>query len=325
MFIIDFSADENDLLKETVNVAMGKAGARLAELLGSFVELSIPDIQIVAAEGLADQMSRGGLLGGQTQLTAVRQTFCGGGQLEGEAIVVFDESSPVAVARVVGIDAVDRRPQQLELLLEMSNLLIGACLNGISRQLLARDLTFDPPAVLAENRGHIERLLDAEFHRASRHGGALCLLMFDLDHFKRVNDTYGHLAGDEVLRRVAHAIREQIRTEDMLGRYGGEEFLAVLPHTDGASAAKLAERLRACVEKLDIVHGDQTIAVTMSLGVAQHRAEMKDYLELIHAADIALYQAKLGGRNRFTEFVAQPAALLRTATPAGSNAPPPAD
>jgi chemotaxis protein CheC len=95
-------------------------------------------------------MTRGGLLGGSSQLTAIRQTFYGGGQADGEAIVIFDETSPLAVARLVGVDAAAKRPQQLELLLEMSNLLIGACLNGISGQLFGLDMTFDPPAVLAE-------------------------------------------------------------------------------------------------------------------------------------------------------------------------------
>jgi diguanylate cyclase (GGDEF)-like protein len=154
------------------------------------------------------------------------------------------------------------------------------------------------------NRGQIERRLAGEFHRACRYGVAFSVLMFDIDHFKRVNDTYGHLGGDEVLRCIARVVQEQIRTEDLLGRYGGEEFLVVLPHTDVRSAATLAERLRVCVETLAVAHGDQTISVTMSLGTAQYLPEMKDYLELIHAADIALYQSKHRGRNCVTQFAA---------------------
>jgi chemotaxis protein CheC len=145
-----YSEDEYDLLKETVNVAMGEAGSGLAKLLHSFVDLSIPDIKIVPAEEMAEKIAEGNALGPAGSLTAIRQTFYGGDGVDGEAIVVFDESGPDVVSGLIGVGAAAGRPQELELLLEMANLLAGACLNGISKQLFGREMTFEAPAVLAE-------------------------------------------------------------------------------------------------------------------------------------------------------------------------------
>ncbi|MFM2341749.1 MAG: hypothetical protein RLZZ592_1402 [Pseudomonadota bacterium] len=124
------------------------------------------------------------------------------------------------------------------------------------------------------------------------------VLFVDLDHFKRINDTRGHAAGDEVLRRVAACLREQVRHSDWVGRIGGEEFSLLLPRTATAQALPLAERLRACLEALQIEIDGQPIPVTASIGVATAQAGEHTMTTLQQQADEAMYQAKAGGRNR---------------------------
>ncbi len=121
--------------------------------------------------------------------------------------------------------------------------------------------------------------------------------MVDLDHFKNVNDTYGHLAGDAVLREAARRMRASTRIYDEIGRYGGEEFVAVAPGCDVSSALNLAERIRATIGEDTIDTFDAPIPVTASLGVAMN-GEGRDAGSLIRAADAALYKAKNTGRNR---------------------------
>ena len=152
------------------------------------------------------------------------------------------------------------------------------------------------------NRGAIIDILQRELARHQRDGAGLAVLFADLDHFKRINDEYGHLAGDAVLCEVSRRIALTLREYDCLGRYGGEELMAVLPACDGAGALEVAERVRKTVCTEAIVHDGGAIAVSVSIGVAvltgqggQHGATVK---HLIQRADLALYAAKNGGRNR---------------------------
>lgn len=131
-----------------------------------------------------------------------------------------------------------------------------------------------------------------------RYGTTASLVMFDIDHFKRVNDTYGHQCGDRVIQRVADVVREHIRDADIAGRYGGEEFAVLLPDTDKQGGAMFAERLRAAVEALDVMQEGEAIHCTISLGVADMTSPMDDYKMLIERADQALYESKKNGRNR---------------------------
>jgi diguanylate cyclase (GGDEF)-like protein len=147
------------------------------------------------------------------------------------------------------------------------------------------------------NRRALFDLLQRELERASRSQGATGLLMLDLDHFKQVNDTYGHLAGDEVLREVASRIMQVIRSYDLVGRHGGEEFLVVLPGCDQSQALQSAERIRATIEAKPMIVNDSTIRVTVSIG-ATSAASGTSEKELLAIADTALYQAKNAGRNR---------------------------
>jgi diguanylate cyclase (GGDEF)-like protein len=122
--------------------------------------------------------------------------------------------------------------------------------------------------------------------------------MFDIDHFKQVNDTYGHLAGDYVLKQLASVIKTRIRREDVLARYGGEEFGIILPEIDKTNALQFAEKVRKLVEKAEFRFEDTQIPVTVSVGVATLVGEQEDVLEFIKLADDHLYAAKQAGRNQ---------------------------
>lgn len=139
---------------------------------------------------------------------------------------------------------------------------------------------------------------EREISRCNRSGETFGFAMFDLDLFKRINDSYGHPAGDKVLRLFADALRSVVRTHDFLGRYGGEEFALVLPGIDKAAASAIVERCRQAVEKRSIEHDGRPIKVTLSAGVAAFGEDGSDLEKLIRAADAALYQAKRSGRNR---------------------------
>ena len=144
---------------------------------------------------------------------------------------------------------------------------------------------------------------EAEISRSIRTRSAVALALVDIDHFKLVNDTYGHLVGDKVLKAVAEALTTQSRDYDRAGRFGGEEFVLLLAQTTGMDAVKIAERLRSHVEGLEVPvderPGGPVVKVTISIGVTSiARGETRELIDLLAAADSALYQAKQGGRNR---------------------------
>jgi diguanylate cyclase (GGDEF)-like protein len=143
-----------------------------------------------------------------------------------------------------------------------------------------------------------QREADAEIARALRTGHSLALLLADVDHFKRVNDTYGHLAGDEVLRGLATELRQQVRESDVVGRFGGEEFVVLLPRADVEEACKIAERLRYRASVMGVSADGAAMNVTISIGVAVLGVHGRDLFELLAAADLALYRAKDSGRDQ---------------------------
>lgn len=150
------------------------------------------------------------------------------------------------------------------------------------------------------NRRYWEECLEREFARHIRYQSPASLVMFDIDHFKHFNDTYGHQLGDEVIREVSRMTKEFARETDFAGRYGGEEFVVLLPDTPLDGAMQFAERLRGAVERLTIEHADEILKVTISLGVAELSDHMAAHPQLIEAADKALYQSKEQGRNCIT-------------------------
>jgi diguanylate cyclase (GGDEF)-like protein len=151
----------------------------------------------------------------------------------------------------------------------------------------------------AYNRRHFLDQLTTELAYARRHMTPLALLLFDIDHFKRINDTFGHQAGDFVLARVAKIAGGTVRTEDIFARYGGEEFVILCRGVPLENAGILAERLRALIELSAFEHEGTRVSVTISVGVAAlPEFPAEDGLQLIAAADEALYEAKRTGRNR---------------------------
>jgi len=148
------------------------------------------------------------------------------------------------------------------------------------------------------NRKHLMETLDKEVSRSQRHSHSFSFLVIDIDHFKKYNDTYGHLAGDEVLSRLASVFTESIRSSDYAARYGGEEFIIMLPETGPEQGVEAAERIRNKVAEQSFGGKGESIKVTISVGVACYPDNGEDAQSVIRSADAALYEAKELGRNR---------------------------
>ena len=177
-------------------------------------------------------------------------------------------------------------------IVDLQNELIAA------REQLRMEASQDPLTGVL-NRGALLKILVRDCARAEREGTPLATLMVDVDYFKKVNDNYGHSAGDAVLVGVANRMRDMLRPYDALARFGGEEFLLVLPACDAASAMSVAERVRAAVAEPPIMSESRSISVTCSIGVAAaSNGHAVSPAMLIEAADMALYRAKNAGRNR---------------------------
>jgi diguanylate cyclase (GGDEF)-like protein len=185
--------------------------------------------------------------------------------------------------------------------------MLGGLVRALHRRLDAAEARIVEMAITDEltglhNRRYIGQRLGEELARSRRNGRACSCILFDIDFFKRVNDTHGHAAGDQVLRGVAAAAREALRESDLLGRWGGEEFLAVLPDTDLGGAGVMAERLRQALEAMRVPFQGKTFTATVSLGVVEalpgHDLDARDAERMVARADEVLYRAKSAGRNR---------------------------
>lgn len=159
------------------------------------------------------------------------------------------------------------------------------------------------------NRGAIEDMGARQISAAVRHGLPLALMVVDIDHFKRVNDDFGHAAGDKALAAVVRMIQGFLRAEDLVGRLGGEEFVVLMPDTDAVQARHAAERMRAAVEAAPLSFFGVERVLTVSIGVAEYRAEDEGFARLLQRADRALYSAKHAGRNRVLVDLMAPATL----------------
>jgi diguanylate cyclase (GGDEF)-like protein len=165
-----------------------------------------------------------------------------------------------------------------------------------------RDMSCHDPLTGIWNARAFNETSEHVMREAQRYGTPFSVLFIDLDHFKSVNDHYGHEAGDMVLQEVAACLEKNSRESDLLGRIGGEEFLMLLPRTDLAGAVLLAEKLRLSIEALTLSFGKSLIPVTVSIGVARNQPDHKSIADIKRQADQAMYLAKQGGRNRVTAF-----------------------
>jgi diguanylate cyclase (GGDEF)-like protein len=143
------------------------------------------------------------------------------------------------------------------------------------------------------NRRYIESCADQEIERTKRYGTGFSVIMLDIDHFKKINDTYGHQVGDDTLRFMGKTLEKNTRTTDITGRWGGEEFIILCPNLDIGEATELAEKIRTQVEKVEIIKG---VSLTLSCGVSVYRNE-EDFFDTLKRADDSLYLAKNNGRN----------------------------
>ncbi len=202
---------------------------------------------------------------------------------------VNDEPEPVSACQL-------RRGDQLKIGDTIFKYLSGSDVEAQYHETIF-NMTITDGLTDVSNKKQLDNVLAKEIPRALRHERELSALMIDIDHFKNVNDTYGHLAGDSVLRDLASILEKRLRPDDELGRYGGEEFCAVLPETPLAGAIKIAEELRGLVEQHSFLVEGEQIKVTISIGVAELKKGM-DLKAFYKAADEMLYQAKRSGRNR---------------------------
>jgi len=162
---------------------------------------------------------------------------------------------------------------------------------------LEEELLKDPLTGVFNRRAY-DRLIKQEFNRYIRYGTVFSVILFDVDHFKRINDTYGHAVGDKCLMEIISRVKPALRESDFIARYGGEEFITLLPETDNSSASKVAEKLRSVVENIEFLHKKKSVKITISLGVTEATPGDKNYQEIFTRMDQAMYAAKHAGRNR---------------------------
>ena len=176
---------------------------------------------------------------------------------------------------------------------------IGLALSNLKLRSTLKELSIHDPLTNLHNRRYMEEALELELLRAERKKSTVGLIMLDIDHFKEFNDGFGHGAGDELLRSLGAAMREQLRAGDVACRYGGEEFLLILPEATLEVTTRRAEQLRLHVKQMKVSYLDKPLGpVTISLGVAVYPRHGRQPGELIKSADAALYRAKAEGRDR---------------------------
>ena len=180
---------------------------------------------------------------------------------------------------------------------DVTDIAVGKIQLNSANQILERLSQTDELTQL-HNRRHWQQCMEREFERFSRYDTPASLVMLDIDHFKKINDQYGHQTGDIVIQRVAHLLNQSLRETDCAGRYGGEEFAVVLANTNSTDAISFTERLRKKIEAIEFHIEGESFHVTISLGVCDLDESVKDSLMWISLADKALYRAKLNGRNR---------------------------
>ncbi len=179
---------------------------------------------------------------------------------------------------------------------QMLSFLASSVVSDLENARLYR-LAVTDALTLAYNRQYLSERFPTEFDRSIRYAQPLSVIMLDIDHFKQVNDTYGHPVGDEVLRSVVHTVMDLVREIDVVVRYGGEEFLILLPNTDREGAWRVADRIRQRIAESPVDSEKGPLSLTVSAGVSQVAGEGDDTAALIRRADSALYEAKQGGRN----------------------------
>jgi diguanylate cyclase (GGDEF)-like protein len=316
--------DADSLIKYLLRTVMGQFMVpRLAVLRRP--DLEAKTLTLAAAQGFNPNgltVETDGLLG-QFALAAARPFDL----TSGEAAALDESGRLRALGMVTCVPLVQQaegdRPTELQGFLLLGERLVGGPMGPFEKNLLgllgqAVAITFHNEMLYrrsivddltgVSSRGHFDAHLNQEINRIRRYGGrGVSLIMLDLDHFKAINDTHGHPAGDAALRKVAAVLRETVRTVDMVARYGGEEFAVILIEIEREKAAEVAERLRRMIETAKTDFNGTELKITASLGVACFPDDAEDKQKLIEMADSALYKAKSGGRNRVCLSPGRPA------------------
>jgi diguanylate cyclase (GGDEF)-like protein len=280
---------------EVIDAAGAYEGLRLAEQSGA--DLILLDLRMPDLDGLS-VARRLREIDAMRDVPIVLLTACDDAEVKAEAFSVGADDYLVKPFECLEIDAriramLRRRAYLKKLESEIETL-------ATHKDRLESLLMVDDKTGLYNFREFRHRLHE-EWARAQRYGGPLSLVFLDLDHFKRINDTLGHQAGDVVLREFATLVAGGARANDLAARYGGEEFAVVLPHTDGPMAERVAERIRAAVAAFEFLDGDPRARLTVSAGVATYPSSsdsIRSVDDLVRQADRALYRAKDEGRNR---------------------------
>jgi len=281
-------------------------GYKPEEVIGQPMADSLSAESFARVMALLDEHRQRLLAGDATAISGmaeIEQVHKDGSLVPAEVMASFlldDSGTPVALLGIARNNA-ERRAAEAQLRAANERLQqqldeIGQLQEALREQAIRDSLTG------CFNRRYLDETLERELWRARREGYPLAVVILDLDHFKQINDTYGHLAGDEVLRVLAERLRTDIRHEDVLCRYGGEEFVILMPRMPLSIAAERAERWRASIAAIRVRFGSFELRFTSSAGVAAYpdHARMPD--DLMHCADLALYQAKENGRNRVVVF-----------------------
>ncbi len=202
-------------------------------------------------------------------------------------------------ARIIAADFADKKSSSEE---NYNNFLsyqreVMRLLNVLHDSLVEHQHGYDALTGLG-NRGFITQFLEHAYENAQRYGYRYSVAMLDADHFKKVNDTFGHIGGDKVLKMIATQLRSSLRKSDCIGRYGGEEFLVILPETDESVAGKVMDSFRQTMQQQEIHFVDDVIRVTLSVGISAMHEDDDDPWQAVKRADFALYRAKDNGRNQ---------------------------
>lgn len=235
------------------------------------------------------------------QIADIRSVVTGSGDLGELGTSVRDHLTMIVQAMEKYQLDEEAREQRLEAKLKLLQERLNEMEAEVKESRLAieeqkRKATHDPLTGLP-NRDAYQARLEEELVRRHRYGGNLSLVVCDVDHFKNINDNYGHLAGDRVLKLISRTLRKNLRDIDFIARFGGEEFVILMPETQASDACSAAEKLRTSIEQSPFNFRKERVPVTMSFGISEFKAlESPDVV--FERADKALYQAKDGGRNR---------------------------
>ena len=214
------------------------------------------------------------------------------------SIPLMIEKEVVGVLNINDVDQDSFNVGDLGFILNLSELIAMSISNAVLYE-QTKKLAVTDGLTGISNRPNMEQSLLSEFERSKRYNSPLSVVLLDIDHFKHVNDSYGHQKGDEILVTFASVLKKFCRANDTAARYGGEEFLMILPQSNAQGAFKIAERVREEIMKMSFVGNDSKFSVTTSCGVAElNRDYMKNTDQLINVADNAMYEAKNSGRNK---------------------------